>query len=89
MTSNEALLPRSRAPSRVIHRSRLNTLGVSDESHARAIEPREMKVLNGHTYVRPTALARSVANVSSRPINAVLATSPVTEERPKTGWRTG
>jgi len=30
----------------------------SDESHTRAIEPREMKVLNGHTYVRAYSTSR-------------------------------
>ena len=34
------------------------TSATSDETHARAIEPREMKVLNGHTYVRAYCTTR-------------------------------
>jgi predicted DNA-binding transcriptional regulator YafY len=59
------------------------TSGVSDESHARAIEPREMKVLNGHTYVRAYCTSREAwRTFRVDRINAVLATSPATEQRP-------
>jgi proteasome accessory factor C len=59
------------------------TSGASGETQARAIEPREMKVLNGHTYVRAYCTTRQAwRTFRVDRINEVLATSPVTEERP-------
>jgi proteasome accessory factor C len=87
MTSNEALL--AQVESAIESHSQIKieyTSGVSDESHARAIEPREMKVLNGHTYVRAYCTSREAwRTFRVDRINAVLATSPVTEERPEDG----
>ncbi len=58
------------------------TSGVSGETQARAIEPREMKVLNGHTYVRAFCTSRQAwRTFRVDRISEVLATSPVTEER--------
>jgi len=66
--------------------------GVSDEAHARAIEPREMKVLNGHTYVRAFCTTREDwRTFRVDRINAVLATSPAPAGRPSdevTNWLT-
>ena len=66
MASNEALLAQveraieNHAQIKIEYPS-----GVSDEAHARAIEPREMKVLNGHTYVRAYCTTpRRLADVS-------------------------
>jgi proteasome accessory factor BC len=85
MASNEALL--EHVEHAIEHHEQIKieyTPGVSDESHARAIEPREMKVLNGHTYVRAYCTSREAwRTFRVDRINAVLATSPVTEERPK------
>ncbi len=59
MTSNEALLPRSSERLRSHSQIKIDyTSATSDETHARAIEPREMKVLNGHTYVRAYCTTR-------------------------------
>ncbi|MFY9781968.1 MAG: WYL domain-containing protein [Acidimicrobiales bacterium] len=83
MASNESLLAQvedaieSHAQIKIEY-----TSGVSDESHARAIEPREMKVLNGHTYVRAYCTSREDwRTFRVDRINAVLATSPATEKR--------
>ncbi|MGA7835506.1 MAG: WYL domain-containing protein [Acidimicrobiales bacterium] len=55
----------------------------SDETHARAIEPREMKVLNGHTYVRAYCTTRDAWRTFRLDrMSAVLATSPASENRP-------
>ena len=59
------------------------TAGVAEESRHRSIEPREMKVLNGHTYVRAyctTRMAWRTFRVDR--IGQILAKSPVNEERP-------
>ncbi len=76
--------PRSRAPSRATRRSRSSTpRGVSEETHARAIEPREIKVLNGHTYVRAYCTTREAwRTYRVDRISAVLATSPALVGRP-------
>jgi predicted DNA-binding transcriptional regulator YafY len=93
MVSNEALL--EQVEDAIERRAQIKieyTPGTSDESQVRAIEPREMKVLNGHTYVRAycaTRLAWRTFRVDR--INAVLATSPAVEDRPKddvTNWLT-
>jgi len=84
MASNEMLL--AQVESAIESHSQIKieyTSGVSDESHARAIEPREMKVLNGHTYVRAYCTTRqSWRTFRVDRINAVLATSPAPETRP-------
>ncbi len=61
----------------------LYSSGTSEEPSVRSIEPREIKVLNGHTYVRAyctTRVAWRTFRVDR--INAILATSPATEARP-------
>ena len=84
MAMNEALL--AQVESAIESHSQIKieyTSGVSGESHARAIEPREMKVLNGHTYVRAYCTTREAwRTFRVDRINAVLATSPVPETRP-------
>jgi predicted DNA-binding transcriptional regulator YafY len=60
------------------------TPGVDEESQLRLIEPREIKVLNGRTYVRAYCTTREAwRTFRVDRINAVLAKSPTTEERPK------
>jgi proteasome accessory factor BC len=84
MASNESLLAQVEAAIEAHAQIKIEyTAGVSDEAHARAIEPREMKVLNGHTYVRAYCTSREAwRTFRVDRINAVLATSPATEERP-------
>jgi len=60
----------------------LYTAATADEARTRSIEPREIKVLNGHTYVRAYCLTReSWRTFRVDRINAVVATSDATEER--------
>jgi predicted DNA-binding transcriptional regulator YafY len=84
MASNEALL--GHVESAIEDHAQIKieyTSGVSNESHVRAIEPREMKVLNGHTYVRAYCTTRKAwRTFRVDRINAVLATSPVVGVRP-------
>ncbi|HVA53633.1 MAG TPA: WYL domain-containing protein [Acidimicrobiales bacterium] len=84
MASNEALL--AQVESAIESHSQIKieyTSGVSDESHVRAIEPREMKVLNGHTYVRAYCTSRTAwRTFRVDRINDVLATSPAPATRP-------
>lgn len=57
--------------------------GNSDASEIRAIEPREVKVLNGHTYVRAFCTSRDAwRTFRIDRIKAIVATSPATEARP-------
>jgi proteasome accessory factor C len=59
------------------------TSATSDETHTRAIEPREMKVLNGHTYVRAYCTTREAWRTFRLDrMSAVLATSLANEHRP-------
>ena len=59
------------------------TPGVAEESTTRSIEPREIKVLNGHTYVRAYCTTREGwRTFRIDRINAILAKSPATEQRP-------
>jgi proteasome accessory factor C len=63
----------------------------SDESHTRLIEPREMKVLNGHTYVRAYSTSREGwRTFRVDRILDVLATSPAPERPvdPVANWLT-
>jgi predicted DNA-binding transcriptional regulator YafY len=84
MASNEALL--AQVESAIEGHSQIKieyTSGVSEESHVRTIEPREVKVLNGHTYVRAYCTTReSWRTFRVDRINAVLAVSPASEPRP-------
>jgi len=58
------------------------TAATADEARSRSIEPREIKVLNGHTYVRAYCTTReSWRTFRVDRINAVVATSDATEER--------
>jgi len=59
------------------------TPGVAEQSQTRTIEPKELKVLNGHTYVRAFCVTRDAwRTFRVDRINAILALSPVTEQRP-------
>jgi predicted DNA-binding transcriptional regulator YafY len=61
----------------------LYTAATADEARSRSIEPREIKVLNGHTYVRAYCTTReSWRTFRVDRINAVVATSDATEARP-------
>ena len=61
----------------------LYTAATADEARSRSIEPREIKVLNGHTYVRAYCTTReSWRTFRVDRVNAVVATSDATEERP-------
>jgi proteasome accessory factor C len=61
----------------------LYTSGTAEEAQARSIEPREVKVLNGHTYVRAYCTTRAAwRTFRVDRINAIVATSPATEPRP-------
>ena len=65
----------------------LYTAATADEARSRSIEPREIKVLNGHTYVRAYCTTReSWRTFRVDRINAVVAISDATEERPPTRW---
>ena len=60
----------------------LYTAATTDEARSRSIEPREIKVLNGHTYVRAYCTTReSWRTFRVDRINAVVATSDATEDR--------
>jgi proteasome accessory factor C len=84
MASNEVLL--AQVESAIEGHSQIKieyTSGVSEESHVRTIEPREAKVLNGHTYVRAYCISReSWRTFRVDRINAVLAISPASNPRP-------
>jgi len=68
----------------------LYTAATADEARSRSIEPREIKVLNGHTYVRAYCTTReSWRTFRVDRINAVVATSDATEERPRDTSSTG
>ena len=57
--------------------------GVSQRSQVRVIEPREVKVLNGHTYVRAYCTTRRAwRTFRVDRIRAVLASSPCEDPRP-------
>ena len=83
MTTNETLLVDISAA--VEHHQQIKivyTPGTAEEASTRSIEPREIKVLNGHTYVRAYCTSReSWRTFRVDRINAVVATSLATEER--------
>jgi proteasome accessory factor C len=59
------------------------TPGAAEKSQVRIIEPREIKVLNGHTYVRAYCTTREAwRTFRVDRINTILAKSPVDEQRP-------
>jgi len=59
------------------------TPGVTEASQHRSIEPREMRVLNGHTYVRAYCTTRAAwRTFRVDRIGQILAKSPVSEQRP-------
>ena len=68
------------------------TSTLADQSQVRTIEPREIKVLNGHAYVRAWCTSREAwRTFRVDRINAILAKSPALEERPDdevTNWLT-
>lgn len=80
---NEPLLAEVR--SAVEHHEQIKieyTPGVEEESRVRSIEPREIKVLNGHTLVRAYCTTRqSWRTFRVDRIRSLLAKSPVTEQR--------
>jgi proteasome accessory factor C len=84
LTTNESLLDQVQRA--VANHEQLKiqyTPGVAEESRTRSIEPREIKVLNGHTYVRAFCTTRdSWRTFRVDRINAVLAKSPSSEHRP-------
>jgi proteasome accessory factor C len=84
MTPNESLLDEvERAIEQRLNIKIEYTSSSGDEPHTRAIEPREIKVLNGHTYVRAYCnLREGWRTFRVDRINAVLATSPASEVRP-------
>jgi predicted DNA-binding transcriptional regulator YafY len=62
----------------------LYTPGYAEEARERIIEPREVKVLNGHSYTRAYCTTReSWRTFRVDRISDVLARSPATEERPE------
>jgi proteasome accessory factor C len=59
------------------------TSTLADQSQVRTIEPREIKVLNGHAYVRAWCTSREAwRTFRVDRISAILAKSPALEERP-------
>jgi proteasome accessory factor C len=59
------------------------TPGTAQEAATRLIEPREIKALNGHTYLRAYCTTRQAwRTFRVDRINAILAKSPASEERP-------
>jgi proteasome accessory factor C len=84
MASNESLLDQVERAIEDHSQIKIDyTSGVSDVSQTRAIEPREVKVLNGHTYVRAYCTTRKAwRTFRVDRINAVVATSPAEHGRP-------
>ncbi len=59
------------------------TPGLAEEAELRAIEPTELKVLNGHTYVRAYCATREAwRTFRVDRFSAILAKSPAHDERP-------
>ena len=84
MTTNETLLKNvSEAVEDHQQIKILYTSATGDVATTRSIEPREMKVLNGHTYVRAYCTTRqSWRTFRVDRINAIVAKSDATESRP-------
>ena len=70
----------------VLHRMQLKiryTPSLAEESELRTIEPTELKVLNGHTYVRAYCATREAwRTFRVDRISAILAKSPAGDDRP-------
>jgi predicted DNA-binding transcriptional regulator YafY len=83
-TTNEPLLDVVRAAVENHDQIKIEyTTGVEETSRPRSIEPREIRVLNGHTLVRAYCLTREAwRTFRVDRINSVLAKSPATEHRP-------
>jgi predicted DNA-binding transcriptional regulator YafY len=92
MTTNEALLGQVERAIETHSQIKIDyTSGESDEARTRAIEPRELKVLNGHTYVRAYCTSRDAwRTFRVDRMNDVLATSPAPERPsdPVSNWLT-
>lgn len=92
MTTNEALLDQVERAIETHSQIKIEyTSAESDESQTRAIEPREMKVLNGHTYVRAYSTSREGwRTFRVDRIKDVLATSPAPDRPsdPVANWLT-
>lgn len=84
MAANEPLL--GEIDQAIAHHAQIKieyASGVSQRSQARVIEPREVRVLNGHTYVRAYCTTRRAwRTFRVDRIRAVLASSPSEEPRP-------
>ncbi len=93
LTTNEELLQDIRDAAQNHRQLKvLYTPGVAEDPQSRAIEPAELRVLNGHTYVRAFCTTRGDwRTFRIDRINSILASSPVTETRPPdhvTNWLT-
>ena len=93
MTTNETLLEDvSAAVERHQQIKIVYSPATAEEASIRSIEPSEIKVLNGHTYMRAYCTTRaSWRTFRVDRINAVVATSPATEARepdPVVNWLT-
>ena len=93
LTSNESLLHQVQMAVERHEQIKIQyTPGVAEESRLRSIEPREIKVLNGHTYVRAYCTTREDwRTFRVDRINAVVAKSPAHEHRAQdlaTNWLT-
>jgi predicted DNA-binding transcriptional regulator YafY len=91
-TSNEALLKQVEQAIETHSQIKIvYTSSESDEATTRAIEPREVKVLNGHTYVRAYCSSRDAwRTFRVDRIKDVVATSPAPERPsdPVPNWLT-
>lgn len=84
LSANEELLDDVREAAQLGQRIKIEyTPGVAEDSQTRAIEPAELKVLNGHTYVRAYCTTRDDwRTFRVDRIKAILAKSPADEARP-------
>jgi len=81
--ANESLLPQLREALDGHRRIKiLYTAASAEEAKERSIEPREIKVLNGHSYVRAYCTTRSSwRTFRVDRIDGILASSPVSDQR--------
>jgi predicted DNA-binding transcriptional regulator YafY len=84
MASNEAMLSDVTAAVGEHQQIKiLYTSGLADAPAVRSIEPSEIKVLNGHTYVRGYCTTREAwRTFRVDRINAIVAAGPAPDERP-------
>lgn len=92
-TTNESLLDQVQRAVEQHEQIKIQyTPGVAEESTLRSIEPREVKVLNGRTYVRAYCTTREAwRTFRIDRINAILAKSPAHDARepdPSSNWLT-